>query len=110
MMKAFFKGVGTVLLSFLIVVIGIAGMIGLLYLGTHISPILSIIALIGVAAISYGIFSAYEEYQQMQDPEYEYQKEKKLIQEMWEKDWLTDEEYRVMMSKLITKYHNKGVK
>lgn len=110
MMKAFFKGVGTVLLAFLIVAIGIAIMIGLLYLGTRISPILSIIALICIAAIGYGIFLAYEEYQKTHDPEYEYQKEKKLIQEMWEEDWLTDEEYRIMISKLNTKYHNKGVK
>jgi uncharacterized membrane protein len=85
-------------------------MIGLLHLGAYISPILSIISLICVTAIGYGIFLAYEKYQQEQDPEYEYQKEKKLIQEMWEEDWLTDEEYRVMISKLITKYHNKGVK
>jgi len=110
MIKAFFKGVGIVFLTFLIIAIGIAGLFGILLLGTHFHPILSIIALIGVTAIGYGITLAYEEYQQMQDPEYEYQKEKKLIQEMWEKDWLTDEEYRVMISKLITKYHNKGVK
>lgn len=110
MIKAFFKGIGIVLLTFLIIAIGIAGLIGILLLGTHFHPILSIISLIYVIAIGYGIFLAYEEYQQMHDPEYEYQKEKKLIQEMWEEDWLTDEEYKVMISKLITKYHNKGVK
>ena len=110
MIKAFFKGAGIVLLTFLIIATGITGLTGILLLGTHFHPVLSIIALVGVAAIGYGIFSAYEEYQQKQDPEYEYQKEKKLIQEMWEEDWLTDEEYRVMISKLITKYHNKGVK
>ena len=110
MIKAFLKGVGTVLLTFLIVAIGIAIMIGILLLGTHFHPVLSIISLISVTAIGYGIFLAYEKYQQMQDPEYDFQKEKKLIQEMWEEDWLTDEEYRVMISKLITKYHNKGVK
>lgn len=110
MMKAFFKGVGAVLWIFLNVALGIAGLIGILLLGTHFHPVLSIIALISVTAIGYGIFLAYEEYQQKQDPEYEYQKEKKLIQEMWKADWLTDEEYKVMISKLITKYHNKGVK
>jgi uncharacterized membrane protein len=110
MIKAFFKGVGIVLLVFLIIAIGITGLIGLLHLATYISPILSIISLIGVTAIGFGITLAYEEYQQMQDPEYDYQKEKKLIQEMWKTNWLTDEEYKVMISKLITKYHNKGVK
>ena len=110
MIKAFFKGIGIVLLTFLIIAIGMTGLVGMLHLGTYISPILSIISLIGVTAIGYGIVLAYEEYKQIQDPEYEYQKEKKLIQEMWEEDWLTDEEYKVMISKLITKYHNKGVK
>lgn len=110
MMKAFFKGVGIVLLTFLIIAIGITGLVGMLHLATYVSPILSIISLIGVVAIGYGIFLAYEKYQQMQEPDYDFQKEKELIQEMWEEDWLTDEEYRVMISKLITKYHNKGVK
>lgn len=110
MIKAFFKGMGIVLLVSFIIAIGITGLIGILLLGTHFHPILSIIALIYIIAIGYGIFLAYEEYQQIHDPEYDYQKEMKLIQEMWEEDWLTDEEYRVMISKLITKYHNKGVK
>lgn len=112
MIKAFFKGIGTVLLVSLIVAIGIIGLIGIVYLGIYIGPILSIIALIGVAAISYGILSAYQAYQQMHDLEYKYQKEKKLIQDMRKANWLTEEEYKVMMSKLITKHHNhnKGVK
>lgn len=109
MIKAFFKGVGIILSLFLIIAVGITGLFGLLYLGTF-HPILSIISLVVIIAIGCGIFSAYEEYQQMQDPEYDYQREKKLIQEMWEDGWLTDEEYKVMISKLITKYHNKGVK
>jgi membrane protein implicated in regulation of membrane protease activity len=110
MIKAFFKGCWEVLSIFLALIGIIALGCGFVHLVTITNPLVGLIILFFGGIIAWGSYRAYEEYQQMQDPKYDYQKEKKLIQEMWKTNWLTDEEYKVMISKLITKYHNKGVK
>lgn len=110
MIKAFFKGCWEILSIFLALVGIIALGCGLVCLTTITNPFIGLITILVISIIACGSYRAYEEYQRTHEPDYDYQREKELIQGMWEEDWISDEEYRVMISKLITKYHNKGVK
>lgn len=105
MMKAFFKGCWEILRIVLLVTGIITILLGNLYVGLVFHP-LWFFGLIAIDAMFFwGSYKAVEYYQISKNiAKDNYLKEKVIIDEIYERGWISTEDHRVMISKLITKY------